>query len=114
MLNLLELAALGFAAARVTQLVVHDSLLDGWRQKIELWHAAKFDSRVRTFIRDLLSCTYCVGYHSAWLTVLTYLLATDHNPVGSPGAFALFGIQSFAVAGVQMMINRVDDTLPTR
>lgn len=109
--HLAVLVALGFASARVTQLVVHDSLLDGWRQRLELWHARKFDSSIRTFIRDLVKCLYCVGFHASWLTVLTYLLATGANPVGSFGSFVLFGIQSFAVAGVAMLVNRYDDSL---
>ena len=110
--HLAVLVALGFAAYRVTQLVVWDSILDGWRQRLEVWHARKYDSRVRSFIRDLLKCTYCVGFHASWLTVLVYLLATGANPVGSFGSFWLFGIQSFAVAGVQALLNRYDDSLP--
>lgn len=110
--NFLTLAALGFAAARVTQLVVHDSILDGWRERLELWHASKFDSKPRTFIRTLFGCTYCVGFHASWLTVLTYLLATGQWDT-SMGGFLVFGIESFAVAGVQMVINRWDDTRPT-
>lgn len=111
MLSLLELAALGFAAYRVTQLVVHDSILDGWRARLELWHARKFDSKVRTFIRDLVGCTYCTGFHASWLTLLTYLLAADKGSGGLSG-FLLFGVQSFAVAGVQALLSRYDDTLP--
>lgn len=110
--HLAVLAALGFASYRVTQLIVWDSILDGWRAKLELWHARKFDSRTRTFIRALLKCTYCVGFHASWLTVLVYLLATGSNPVASFGSFWLFGIQSFAVAGVQALLNRWDDSRP--
>ena len=113
MQNLLTLAALGFAAARVTQLVVHDSILDGWRDRLELWHAAKFDSGIRTFFRTLLGCVYCVGFHAAWLTVLAFRLATGQG-IQNFGDFLVFGIESFAVAGIAMIINRVDDTLPVR
>lgn len=112
MLNLPELAALGFAAYRVTQLIVWDSILDGWRSRLELWHAKRFESKARTFVRDLLKCTYCTGFHVSWLTVLVYQLTTGTNPVGSFAAFLLFGIQSFAVAGVQALLNRWDDTRP--
>ena len=104
MQNLLTLAALGFAAARVTQLVVHDSILDGWRERLELWHAAKFDSSVRTFFRTLLGCPFCVGFHAAWLTVLAYTLVAGLG-IHSWGDFLVFGIESFAVAGIQMCIN---------
>lgn len=114
MLNLPELAALGFASYRVTQLVVWDSLLDSWRGRLELWHALKFESKPRTFVRDLLNCTYCFGFHASWLTVLAYLLATGHNPVSSVGGFWQFGISSFAVSGIQALLNRYDDTLPGR
>lgn len=110
--HLATLAALGFAAYRVTQLIVWDSILDGWRQRLELWHARKFDSRVRTFVRQLFSCTYCVGFHASWLTVLVLWLCTDRNPVGSVSDFWLFGIQSFAVAGVQALLSRWDDSRP--
>lgn len=112
MLELAELAALGFASYRVTQLVVWDSILDGWRGRLELWHARRHDSRVRTFVRDLLKCTYCTGFHVSWLTVLVYLLVTGHNPVAGVNDFLLFGIQSFAVAGVSALLSRYDDTLP--
>jgi hypothetical protein len=110
MLGALELGALGFAAARFTQLVVHDSILDGPRQRLELWHAAQFDSRVRTFFRDLIACVYCFGFHASWLTVLVYLLSTGQWQSGFDG-FMVFGIESFVVAGVQMLINRWDDSL---
>lgn len=99
------LIVLGFASARVTQLIVHDSILDGWRQRLELWHARKFDSRARTFVRDLFGCVLCFGFHASWLTTLTYLLATGRNPVASFSDFVLFGVQSFAVAGVQITVN---------
>ena len=104
MQNLLTLAALGFAAARVTQLVVHDSILDGWRERLELWHAAKFDSSVRTFFRTLLGCVLCTGFHAAWLTVLVYTYVAGGG-IHSWNDFVVFGVESFAVAGVQMTLN---------
>lgn len=115
MQSLTVLLALGFAAYRVTQLVVHDSIGDPVRQRIEMWHARKFDSPVRGFVRDLLGCTYCTGFHAAWLTVLVYTLAIGQNaPWASLGHFWTFGVSSFAVAGVQALLNRIDDTLPVR
>ncbi len=104
MLSALELAVLGLAASRVTQFIVHDSLLDGWRSRLELWHAARHTSRTRTFVRDLLSCVLCTGFHASWLTVLTYTLATSQWHHGVDG-FLLFGIESFAVAAVQVTVN---------
>jgi hypothetical protein len=51
---------------------------------------------------------YCSGWWLSVITLLAYLWAT-----GSLGetSFLLFGVEAFAVAGVQMIINRTDDTL---
>ncbi len=104
MQHLAVLVALGLASARVAQLIVHDSILDGWRERLELWHAKRFDSRTRTFVRELLGCVLCTGFHASWLTLLTYLLATGQWQSGFDG-FMLFGVQAFAVAGVQVAVN---------
>lgn len=111
MLGLLELGALGFASARATQLVVHDTIADPVRARLELWHARRFDSRVRSFVRDLLSCVYCSGWWLSLITVLAYLTAT-----GSWGDAPLLvhAIECWAVAGIQALLNRIDDTLPVR
>lgn len=113
--DLATVALLGFAAARVTQLVIWDSILDGARQRLAAWHMDGVQpgraNRLRTFIRDLFACIYCFGFHASWLTVLAFTLATGGNPVASVGAFFQFGIWSFAVAGVQMLVNRWDDSL---
>lgn len=107
MLGPVELAALGLASARGTQLIVHDSLLGGWRERLELWHAAKHTSPLRTFIRTGLSCTYCVGFHTSWVALLIYLLASGEWSNSPP---IVHGIEAFAIAGIQMLINRRDDT----
>lgn len=113
---LATLGLLGFAAYRVTQLIVHDSILDGFRLRLDGWHANGIrpgrTNRARTFVRDLLSCVYCAGFHVSWLTVLVYLLTTDGTPAPWDGfrSFLTFGILSFAVAGVQALLNRWDDT----
>lgn len=109
MLGLLELGALGFASYRGTQLVVWDTIGDVPRQKIELWHARKFDSRFRSFIRQLLSCVYCAGWWLSMATALAYLTAT-----GSWGDAPLLvhAIECWAVAGIQALLNRLDDALP--
>jgi hypothetical protein len=101
------LAVLAFAAYRGTQLIVWDSIGDPVRERIELWHAAKHDSKVRTFVRDLIACPYCTGFHVAWITVLVYLLAA-----GQWGAapFWVHAIEAWAVAGGQALLNRWDDT----
>ena len=102
MLSLVEMAVLGFASARGTQLIVHDSILDGPRAGLELWHAAKFESRTRTFVRDLLSCVLCTGFHVSWIALLVYLLATGR---WDDAPWIVHGVEAFAVAGVQITVN---------
>ena len=108
MLNLWELGVLGFAAYRATQLVVFDSILDGAREKLEMWHAAKFDSKVRTFFRDLIGCPYCSGWWLSLITVTVYLTATD-GWTGTP--LLVHAVECWAVAGIQALLNRWDDSL---
>lgn len=106
MLSLTELLILALAAARGTQLIVWDSILDGLRARLAMWQADKPDSKVRPFIGALLACIYCTGFHISWIAVLAYRMATD----GWPGLW-VFGIEAFAVAGAQMLINRWLDSL---
>ncbi|MBB6344342.1 DUF1360 domain-containing protein [Nonomuraea muscovyensis] len=108
MINLAELALLGFASYRCTQLVVHDTLLDGIRDRMFDWHARNPASRMRDFVVTLFSCPYCIG---AWLSLavlLTYLLTTGRF---GDTPLLVHGIEWFAVAGVQALLNRADDTL---
>lgn len=109
MQTLPALAVLAFAAYRVTQLIVWDSILDSWRQKIELWHAVRIESKARTFVRDLLKCTYCVSFHASWLTLLAYLLASGR---WGDAPWFVHGIEAFAVAGASALLSRWDDTRP--
>lgn len=111
MLGLLELGALGFASARATQLIVHDTIADPVRARLELWHARKFDSRVRSFVRDLLGCVYCSGWWLSLVTVLVYLTATES---WGDAPLLVHAIECWAVAGIQALLNRIDDTLPVR
>lgn len=112
----LILIALGLAAYRGTQLIVWDSILDGWRgtptSRLELWYMDGIqpgrNNRFRKFIRDLIGCPYCVGFHVSWLTVAAY-----HTAFGWRGvSFLSFGLEAFIVAGVQALANRWDDTRP--
>lgn len=109
MQSLLTLAALGFAAYRATQLVVWDSIGDPLRQRLELWHARKFDSPARTFVRDLLGCTYCVGF---WLSILTTVVYLVSSGQWDEAPLFIHGIEAWAVAGVQALLNRWDDSRP--
>ena len=107
MQDLTVLLALGFAAYRATQLVVWDSIGDPVRSRIEMWHARKFDSFTRGFVRDLLSCVYCVGFHLSWITVVAYLTATGQWGAAS---WWVHAIEAWSVAGVQALLNRWDDS----
>jgi hypothetical protein len=110
MLGWWEIAVLGLASARGTQLIVHDSIGDPLRERLELWHAARFDSGPRTFLRTLLGCVYCVGMHLSWIALLVYLLATGG---WRDAPWIVHGIEWFAVAAVQAGANRWDDHLGT-
>lgn len=101
MLGLTELVVLGAASARGTQLVVHDSIGDPLRDRLELWHAKRHDSRVRTFIRDLLGCVLCAGFWGSVITLAVYHTATTWHGV----TLLDFGLNAFAVAAVQVSVN---------
>jgi hypothetical protein len=106
-ISLPVLAVLGFAAYRATQLGVHDTILDPARERLAAWHAKNLDSKPRAFLMQLISCVYCFGWWLSGATLLAYLLAT-----GSWGdaPWIVHGIEWFAVAGVQALLNRRDDT----
>lgn len=109
MQSLLTLGVLGLAAYRATQLVVWDTIGDKVRARIELWHARKFESVLRTFIRDLIGCTYCAGWWLSLVAVVVYLTAAAQW-----GAAPLWvhAIEFWAVAGIQALLNRWDDSRP--
>jgi hypothetical protein len=121
MQNLFILVVLGFATARGVQLVVHDTIADPLRARLERWHVSTLVpgpdgsprrlSAVLAFLRQLISCVYCVGFWLAVVAVAVYLTAA-----GQWGAAPLLVhcIEAWAVAGIAMMINRIDDTLPVR
>lgn len=115
MQDLLTLTALGFAASRAVQLVVHDTIGDPLRDRLNTWHMNGVgpgrSNKSRSFIRNLLSCTYCVGWWLSIITTLVYLVAA-----GQWGAASIWvhAVECWAVAGIQAIINRVDDTLPVR
>lgn len=108
MLTLPELAVLSFAAARGTQLLVHDSIGDPLRDPLFAWNANKPESKIRQFVITLISCVYCMGAHVSWVTLLAYLYADGR--LGDTSLLG-FGINWFAIAGAQMLLNRYDDSL---
>ncbi|WP_371239685.1 DUF1360 domain-containing protein [Streptomyces pimonensis] len=103
----MELAVLGAASYRATQLGVHDTILDPARQRLHAWHANNLDSRPRAFIVQLISCIYCLGWWLSGVTLLVYLLATDS---WGDTSWIVHGIEWFAIAGIQALLNRRDDT----
>jgi uncharacterized membrane protein len=109
MQHLLTLAALGFAAYRATQLVVWDSILDSTRKRIELWRVSKFDSRFRKFIWDLITCPYCTGWWVSMITTLVYLTAAGQ---WGRASLIVHAVECWAVAGIQALLNRWDDSRP--
>ncbi|AMD42751.1 hypothetical protein SEA_XKCD426_10 [Streptomyces phage Xkcd426] len=109
--TLATVALLGFASYRATQLVVWDSILDNTRKRLEVWRVSKFDSRARKFVWDLLTCTYCTGWWLSMLTALVFLTATDRWS-WDLGTLAVNAIFCWAVAGVQALLNRWDDSRP--
>lgn len=111
MLSLPVLATLGFATYRATQLVVWDSIGDGARRRLELWHAARHTSRIRTLIRDLVSCPYCTGWWLSMLATVTYITATDG---WGRAPLVVHAVECWAVAGVQALLNRWDDSRTDR
>jgi uncharacterized membrane protein len=107
LLNITELAVLGFAAARATQLGVHDSILDPVRERLELWAAGNPEGYWRGFWRQLFGCVYCLGWWLSGAVLLAYLMASGQLD-GEP--LVMLGVDWLAVAGIQMMVNRRDDT----
>ncbi|MFE7358035.1 DUF1360 domain-containing protein [Streptomyces sp. NPDC057543] len=108
MIQLTELALLGFAGYRATQLAVHDTILDPARDRVHRWHEDRPDSAAREFIVTLISCVYCMGWWISGAILAMYLVATGQF-AGTP--LLVHGIEWLAVAGGAVFINRIDDTL---
>ncbi|MFD8509696.1 DUF1360 domain-containing protein [Streptomyces antimycoticus] len=107
MVGLPALAALAFASYRGTQLVVHDSIGDPLRDRVIAWHERRPDSAFRNAIVTLIACTYCAGWWVSGIALAVYLLAAD---AWTGTALLLHGVEWFAVAGGQALLNRWDDT----
>lgn len=108
LIGAVELALLGFAGYRGTQLLVHDSILDPARDKVFAWHQARPDSKARDFVVTLISRVYCTGWWVAGVLLATYLVATGRF---GDAPLLVHGIEWLAVAGAAVLMNRVDDTL---
>ncbi|WP_199570542.1 DUF1360 domain-containing protein [Streptomyces murinus] len=101
------LAVLALAGYRGTQLLVHDSILDPVRERIDTWYQRKPESTVRDAVVTLISCVYCTGWWVAGAVLATWLLVTgtfDTAPL------LVHGIEWLAVAGAAALLNRWDDS----
>ncbi|WP_433341708.1 DUF1360 domain-containing protein [Streptomyces sp. CA-253872] len=110
MIEIPELVFLAFAGYRLTQLGVHDTILDPARARVDAWMAAN-PTRPRLFVADLISCVYCLGWWLSGAVLATYLLVTGrvtHAPL------LIHGIEWLAVAGGAVLLNRLDDSLKDR
>ncbi|GGZ23375.1 hypothetical protein GCM10010387_15650 [Streptomyces inusitatus] len=103
MISPAELALLAFAGYRGTQLIVHDSLLDGARDRIIAWQGG----RARTAVVTLMSCVYCVGWWVSGAFLAVWLLGTGQWH-GVP--LVLHGVEWFATAGAAVLLSRWDDS----
>lgn len=110
MLDIAEIAILGVAGYRSTQLAVHDAILEPARDAVYRWHARRVDSRLRTAMVTLISCVYCMGWWISGLILATYLTATSTWSAAPP---VVHGIEWLAVAGAAVLLNRWDDTRDT-
>lgn len=109
MIPLATLAILAFAAYRATQLAVHDTILDFVRDRLYAWHERATNSAVRAAVVTLIACTYCAGWWLSGAILATYLLAADQF---DQAPLLVHGVEWLAVAGVQALLNRWDDTRP--
>ncbi|MGK5497261.1 DUF1360 domain-containing protein [Streptomyces sp. URMC 125] len=101
---------LGVAAHRGTQLVVHDTIAAPIRDRVFDWQARRPEARARRAVVTLISCTYCAGWWVSGVFLAVVLLATGR---WHETPLVVHGVEWFAVAGVQALLNRWDDTRKT-
>ncbi|MFF2940188.1 DUF1360 domain-containing protein [Streptomyces niveus] len=107
MISPVELSLLALAGYRGTQLVVHDSILDPARSRVDAWQQKRPASAFRKAVVTLISCVYCTGWWVAGALLATWLLVTgtwDEEPV------LVHGFEWLAVAGAAVLLNRWDDS----
>lgn len=110
MLEIPVIAVLGLAGYRATQAAVHDTIFDGARALVYVWHTGRPTSRIRGAAAKLISCTYCAGWWISGAILATYLTATGTWNAAPP---VVHGIEWLAVAGAAVLLNRWDDTRDT-
>ena len=105
---LATIIVLGLVAWRVARIVPLDSIAEPVRERIALWtypETPRKSAAKRELVGTLLSCTVCLSFHVAWMTVLFYELVVV-------GEFAGWGflIEWFAVAGVASVLSLTADS----
>lgn len=107
MISPAELALLALAAYRGTQLVVHDSILDTARRRVDAWHQRKPESGIRGAVVTLISCVYCSGWWIAGALLATWLLVTGEM---RQEPLLVHLVEWLGVAGGGVLLNRWDDS----
>ena len=107
MINLVTLVFLALAGYRGTQLVVHDSILDPVRARIDAWQQRCPQSAFREAVVTLISCVYCSGFWISGALLATWLIVTG-TWRGTP--VLVHGVEWLAVAGAAVLLNRWDDS----
>lgn len=101
------LLLLALAGYRATQLVVHDSLLDGARRRVDAWQQKRPQSALRDAAVTLISCVYCSGWWVSGLLLAAFLLVTGQ---WHDAPILVHGFEWLAVAGGAVLLNRWDDS----
>ncbi|MGJ5693531.1 DUF1360 domain-containing protein [Streptomyces albidoflavus] len=107
MITIPELVILALAGYRLTQLGVHDAILDPARDKVFDWQTRRPDSRVRDFVITLITCVYCTGWWLSGALLATWLLVTGQ---WHTAPLLVHAVEWLAVAGGAVLLNRWDDT----
>ncbi|KPI33279.1 protein of unknown function DUF1360 [Actinobacteria bacterium OV450] len=102
-----NIALLALAGYRATQLVVHDSLLDGSRVRLDAWQQRRPHSVFRESVVTLISCVYCSGWWIAGALLAVWLVVTDQ---WHQDPLLVHGFEWLAVAGAAVLLNRWDDS----
>lgn len=111
MLSPIDLALLALAGYRATQLLVHDSILDGPRDRVLAWQQNRPDSPLRDAVVTLISCVYCTGWWVTGALLAAWLLTTG---TWHDAPLLVHGVQWLAVAGSAVLLNRWDDSRQDR
>ena len=61
-----------------------------------VWRGALKDTFKKGFLDSLLSCTYCVGFHSGWIVYVAYCIHEQSFPSLAGGFIFAFAGASFS------------------